>query len=446
MAENKRLEDLAGEIKVGEEPSPQKRPLPAPPRVIKLREEPVAPIPPSHGLKYYARMALYGLVSAVFGVLVYSGVRYHLSQSGYDDYVHESAQSNNAAGNDQNSLQSRINLPTQTDVSVDSRGQGEIGQPYVPPQQTVQSELAHVGEQFTQQVFNEPQQQVSQQTIDSAMDLPEEITNSIGMRLRLIPAGSFMMGSPLNEEYREPDEGPQHQVSLSAFYLGAHEVTAGQYRRFIEVTGHGVPVNSRDPQFAMWSTQLENPNRPVVNVSWDDAIAFCDWLTQVESLGNYNLPTEAQWEYACRAGTISAYAFGNSLSTDEAAFWPNAPNQVTEEDWSRHLYPVGSFPPNSWGLYDMHGNVWEWCRDWCGSDFYGKPAASQRNPENSDYADMTPVSGVNFRVSRGGSWGFDPQYCRSATRGGSPPNARSGNAGFRVIRTVERDVWEIISN
>jgi formylglycine-generating enzyme required for sulfatase activity len=241
------------------------------------------------------------------------------------------------------------------------------------------------------------------------------ITNSLGMQLRLIPAGSFVMGSPANEPDRNDDEGPQHAVTLGPFYLGVHEVTVGQYSRFVQGTGRAAPLNSVDPSWVLWTEQIQHPNHPVVNVSWDDAVAFCQWLTQTERQGTYRLPSEAQWEYSCRAGTTTAFNTGSSLSANDARF--GQPSDGPAD--------VGSYAPNAWGLCDMHGNVWEWCQDRYHDSYLEAPTDGSAWESDSD----------NDRVERGGSWVFAAALRRSAHRSRNSRDFRYYDRGFRVSRT-----------
>ena len=207
--------------------------------------------------------------------------------------------------------------------------------------------------------------------------LPVE-TNSIGMKLVLIPAGEFTMGSSDGTS----DERPPHKVRIAKpFYLGQYEVTVGHFRQFANESGYTGAGDS-------WKTAFrsQTDDHPVVKVSWDDAKAFCDWLSKKEGK-EYRLPTEAEWEYACCAGTQTKWSFGDNQSElgDYGWFSGNSASQT---------HPVGQKKPNAWGLYDMHGNVWEWCADWLGAYYYASSPAD--DPKG-------PSSGTN-RVLRGGSW------------------------------------------
>ena len=225
-----------------------------------------------------------------------------------------------------------------------------------------------------------------------------------------IKEGTFMMGSPTNEKDRESDE-TQHQVSLSGFYIGKYTVTFDQYDAFCTATNRSKPNDNG------WG----RGKRPVINVNWIDANAYCNWLSQ-KTGKTYRLPTEAEWEYACRAGTTTPFNTGNNLTTAQANYDGNYPyNNNSKGIYRAKTLAVGSFAPNAWGLYDMHGNVWEWCNDWYGTYSSG----SQTNPQG-------PNSGSD-RVLRGGSWGGDAGGCRSANRNGRNPDYRYGNYSFRVV-------------
>jgi len=228
----------------------------------------------------------------------------------------------------------------------------------------------------------------------------DEITNSIGMKLVYIPPGKFLMGSPEDEPGRFDDE-TQHEVEVvKGFYLGKYEVTQEEYQKIAE----------KNP------SAFRGPKLPVETVGWKDAKEFCRLLSIKEGkggkdgkgAGGYRLPTEAEWELACRAGTKTIYHFGNAISLAQANIY-NAKKNGT--------VAVGSYAPNAWGLHDMHGNVWEWC-----DNFY--------SPNLVD--PVARIKGKTFSyVVRGGGWGNEPNYCRSAARM-RQENTISGNIGFRV--------------
>jgi formylglycine-generating enzyme required for sulfatase activity len=238
--------------------------------------------------------------------------------------------------------------------------------------------------------------------------MKHEITNSNGMKLVLIPKGTFMMGSPESEDERGEGEF-QNTVTISNdFYLGVYEVTQSQYER----------VMVYNPSYFQGTiVGNQNTDLPVENVSWNDAMEFCKKLSELpeeKKAGRvYRLPTEAEWEYACRAGSKTAYSFGESSQSlgDYAWFFENSNNRT---------HPVGQKKPNAWGLYDMHGNVWEWCSDWYSE--YPKVATS----------DPTGPKECSVRVYRGGSWINDASVCRSANRYGIFPSNRFRNFGFRI--------------
>ncbi len=212
------------------------------------------------------------------------------------------------------------------------------------------------------------------------------------------------MGSPNNEADRGDDE-MQHDVTLDGFKMSKHEVTFAQYDAFCDATGRSKPSDEG------WG----RGKRPVINVSWDDAKAFADWV-------GARLPTEAEWEYACRAGTSTPFNTGNCLSTNEANYDGNFPYQGCSSGvYQEKTKPVGSYAPNAWGLFDMHGNVCEWCADWYG-DY---PTAAQTNPQGS--------SSGSDRVVRGGSWLINAQYCRSAHRYSFTPDLRYDGMGIRLV-------------
>jgi formylglycine-generating enzyme required for sulfatase activity len=226
----------------------------------------------------------------------------------------------------------------------------------------------------------------------------ERMTNSIGMEFVLIPAGSFMMGDDGESAY--DDEKPRHRVTISQpFYLGKYEVTQAQW----------TAVMGSNP------SEFKGSSNPVENVSWNDVQEFIRRLNEKEGTQKYRLPTEAEWEYAARAGTTSRYSFGDDAdSLDRYAWYRNNSGKKTQ--------PVGRRDPNAWSLYDMHGNVWEWVEDWFDETYYARsPASDPRGP-----------SGGAFRVLRGGSWLNDAGPLRSAYRSYDSPETRNESLGFRL--------------
>jgi len=220
-----------------------------------------------------------------------------------------------------------------------------------------------------------------------------------------IPAGTFTMGSPASEVGRNIYYETRHQVTLSAFKMSKYAVTFEQYDLFCEATGREKPFDEG------WS----RGKRPVINVSWHYATAFAEWMS-------CRLPTEAEWEYACRAGTTTPFNTGNNLTTDQANYNGNCPYTNNPKGIYREkTMPVGSFAPNAWGLYDMHGNVMEWCSDWYG-DY---PTSPQTNPKGPTWG--------SYRVIRGGGWKFSAQYCRTAIRGNRYQVERYNFIGFRLV-------------
>jgi formylglycine-generating enzyme required for sulfatase activity len=230
-------------------------------------------------------------------------------------------------------------------------------------------------------------------------------TRKAGIAFRLIPAGSFTMGSPQNEVNRGDDEA-QHQVTLTkAFYCGKFELTQ---RRWDTVWG-------RSPSHL----QSLAPDAPVKNVTWDDCQAFVNRLSEMEGVGEgtYRLLTESEWEYACRGGTCTAFCRGNDWQAFEPLFNPEHKGLIVP-------IAIGGSQPNAWGLYNMHGSVWEWCQDWY-----------NRYPPGSVTDPLGPHSGV-YRVCRGGDQSLVFSNCRSAQRFMSTPGNCDDRFGFRLARTI----------
>ena len=303
------------------------------------------------------------------------------------------------------------------------------------------------------------------------------IANSIGMKLVLVPAGEFQMGrAETREELRKTfpqygksrdganrlelaDEVPQHKVRITkAFYLGQNEVTVGQFRRFVDsgyrpesiadgtggygydpdrnvLPNEGEAFGGRDPKYSWLNPGFkQGEDHPVTNVTWNDAVAMCKWLTEEEGT-KYRLPTEAEWEYACRAGTETLYHNGNDVEAltkvgnlydaDTVKNWPQWKEYAVKgHDGYEFTSPVGKFAPNAFGLYDMHGNVWEWCNDYHDDNYYAKsPVDDPKGPTEG-----------SVRIRRGGSWHTWPLYVRSSFRNINTARTRYTLVGMRLVR------------
>jgi formylglycine-generating enzyme required for sulfatase activity len=221
-----------------------------------------------------------------------------------------------------------------------------------------------------------------------------------------LSGGTFMMGSPANDEGRDADEGPQHRVTVKPFAIGQYEVTFDEWDACVAAGG----CNGYRPGDQGWG----RGKRPVISVAWDDAKAYVAWLTK-KTGKPYRLPSEAEWEYAAHAGTTTPFAFGATLTKDQANF-----GLILGK-----TQPIGSYPPNAWGVYDLHGNVWEWVEDCWHDNYQGAPV------DGSAWAQGKCSS----RVVRGGSWNYHPVYLTSAERSGVGP-VRYLDKGFLVSRTL----------
>jgi formylglycine-generating enzyme required for sulfatase activity len=266
----------------------------------------------------------------------------------------------------------------------------------------------------------------------------------------LVPAGEFFMGSPLSDPDADANERPQHRVRITRpFTLSRHEVTRAQFARFVADTNYRTDAE-RDgkggysaDRFGRWEQRPEftwrNPgipqqdDHPVVQVSWNDAVAYCGWLSAQDGK-RYRLPTEAEWEFACRAGTTTRYVHGddpNGLATvgntADRSFKTQRPLGfewgIDADDGYVFTAPVGRFRPNAFGLFDLTGNVWEWCQDRWG-----------RTYDAADVTDPTGPAFGEYRVQRGGSWDYPPATNRAAFRSNGSPDYRSHFLGFRVVQ------------
>ena len=315
------------------------------------------------------------------------------------------------------------------------------------------------------------------------------VTNSIGQSLQFVPAGSYLRGGRNigpggfykdHVAYDGADEHPRHPVRLTQpFYLATTEVTVAQFRQFVEATGYqtsaeksgaGIvgfdphePKRDRRAKFAFrqkpefnWKSPgfVQQENHPVTGVSWQDTQAFCRWLSEKEN-ARYRLPTEAEWEYACRSGSDTFFAWGESYKTiHRLANVGNVELEKTHPDrvliqWivhvdkdpgDPHVYtaPVGSYPANAWGLRDMHGNVWEWCQDQYLDTAYAKYKQPKYGTPTPRAIDPLNTESFNddgdWRVIRGGSWFTSPLFCRSAIRSYYEVGDAAAYIGFRVVR------------
>jgi formylglycine-generating enzyme len=298
-----------------------------------------------------------------------------------------------------------------------------------------------------------------------------DLGGGVKLKMVLIPAGEFKMGSAESAEEMVTffkknygidsltandfqKEHPQHKVRITKpFYLGTYHVTRGQFRQFVKDSGYKTDAEKgKRPGAWGWDAGKketfvfnkdyswrnvgfeQTDEHPVVNVSWSDAVAFCKWLSKKEGK-TYRLPTEAEWEYACRAGTTTRYYSGDDPETlAKVANVADATAKKQFPDWTWTIKasdgyvftaPVGQFKPNAFGLYNMHGNAWQWCSDPYGADYYAaSPADDPTGPYSGDAG-----------VLRGGSWNFGPIPSRSAFRRRLSPVGRDNVTGFRVART-----------
>lgn len=279
------------------------------------------------------------------------------------------------------------------------------------------------------------------------------LENSIGMHLALIPPGEFLMGAPQSDTLAEKHELPQHRVTiLKPFYLGIHEVTLGNFGEFVQATGYKTEPE-RDGKggqgFNKVTRRLEtdkiiyswkNPgwsqsvDHPVVNVTWNDAVEFCKWLSQKEGR-TYRLPTEAEWEHACRSGSQTRWWMGDDISFLRSNIadialrraFPSWKDTVDSDDGYSFTAPVGRFEPNPFGLHDVHGNVVEWCSDWFDPNYYS----------HSPQVDPQGAAVSQRRVTRGGSWPFGTRHARATRRTPLPAGFRAHDVGFRIVLSLE---------
>jgi formylglycine-generating enzyme required for sulfatase activity len=254
-------------------------------------------------------------------------------------------------------------------------------------------------------------------------------TSGVFVNMIQIPAGSFMMGSPPNEAGRYADEDPQHRVNISEFYLGQTPITQAQWRTVADLPQIDIKL---DPDPSMF----KGDNKPVDQVSWFEAMEFCSRLNKhTDYPGTFTLPSEAQWEYACRAGTTTRFHFGDTITNDQVNFDSFHEHMKTTPIGRKQNTPVDMFPANVWGLYDMHGNVLEWCSDVWHDNYEGAPndgSAWLNKKEEEKKKRRRPIPN-HYRVMRGGCSHDLMLHCRSAVRHcESPSISNSSLLGFRV--------------
>ena len=265
----------------------------------------------------------------------------------------------------------------------------------------------YIAVQFETVTVDKKGQVIKRDSNKQAKFFKEDLGNGITLDMVEIIGGSFNMGSPPGENRQSPTEEPQHAVKVSAFFIGKFEVTQEQYQQ----------IMGSNPSY------FKGAKRPVERVSWNHVVDFCNKLSQ-KTGRKYRLPSEAEWEYACRAGTTTPFHFGETITTELANYNGNYTYASEPEGkYRQKTTEVGSFPPNAFGLYDMHGNVWEWCQDTWHNDYKEAPSDGSAWIDNDN----------QIGSLRGGSWAFDPGYCRSALRLEGARGIGSSHVGFRVV-------------
>ena len=283
---------------------------------------------------------------------------------------------------------------------------------------------------FTFETFTvNPNGKVSPPESKTARYYSEDLGNGITLEMLAIPGGTFLMGSPQDEKDSFGDERPQHEVNVPPFFIGKYPITQEQWRAIASRTDLKVDPSAPlrvnlDLNPAYFKDRPDSDRRPVEQVNWYDAIEFCARLSKLTGR-EYRLPSEAEWEYACRAGTTTPFYFGETI-TGELANYRASETYAGEAkgEYREETTPVGQFPPNAFGLYDMHGNVWEWCADTWHDNYDGAPTDGSAWIKNGD---------DNRSPLRGGSWYYFPNKCRSAYRFNYYRRGIGNNNGFRVV-------------
>lgn len=266
--------------------------------------------------------------------------------------------------------------------------------------------------------LNDRAQQINSST-ETAEYLTEDLGNGIPLEMVYVPEGNFIMGTPPTEKHSTNSERPQHRVSIKPFLMGKYQVTQAQWRQISQLPKVKTDLNPN-------SSHFKGDRRPVETISWIDAVEFCQRLSR-KTGDIYRLPSEAEWEYAARANTTTPFYFGPTISSDVANYrgrfiYTNQPRGISRDRTTE----VGSFPPNAFGLYDMHGNVLEWCQDTWHNNYSGAPT------DGSAWISQNRTS----RLMRGGAWSSDAISCRSGFRGSHPASGRYRTLGFRIVREI----------
>ena len=247
----------------------------------------------------------------------------------------------------------------------------------------------------------------------------EHLGNGVYLEMVDVPAGRFWMGSLASEAERDADEEPIHSVTVPALAMGKYPVTQAEWSEVVALPKINLDLNP-------FPSHFKGHRRPVEQVNWYEAVEFCDRLSR-STQRLYRLPSEAEWEYACRARTQTPFYFGETITTDQANYDGNYTYGTgVKGEYRKQTTDVGSFPANGFGLYDLHGNVWEWCQDVWHANYQGAPT------DGSAWAEGTTTLS---RIVRGGSWSYSPEYCRSACRDLNRRTYCHKDTGFRVVCT-----------
>jgi len=411
------LQRIAAIEKALQSPKPQ----PPKPQALKVQPpKPQAPIQPTgrRGFIKTASLVVGGMTLAVVGQNLFSGNK-NQNTTSRNTSTPEPTPENTTSRNTptpeptpENTTSRNTSTPEPTPENTTSRN---TPTPEPTPKNTTSKNLISFNFEV---VTTDATGNITNRRNKSAKYFTEDLGNGVTLDMVEIPGGTFMMGSPESEAQRDSDEGPQRQVTVPTCFMGKYELTQAQYQA----------IMGNNPSY------FKGDNRPVEGVSWNDAVAFCEKLSQ-KTGKNYRLPSEAEWEYACRAGTTTPFYFGESITPDLVNYngdytYASAP----KGQYRKQTTDVGTFPPNAFGLYDMHGNVWEWCQDDYKDNYINAPI---------DGSALTSRSATNPKSLRGGSWINLPQDCRSASRSYNFRDERDnfGNDfGFRVVCVVGRIV------